>query len=109
MRVLTTATGERFSKQNRAPKGEHPMTSTIQATTTRVTGDVAVNVAGKLWILRDTDGIDLHAADESNTADDITLGERIDHVATVENAINRAADLVVLGDAERDAIAAAFA
>lgn len=80
-------------------------TALIQRTTTSTTGGIAVNVANRFWLLRDEDGVEIHAVDESNTVDDITLGENLGYACDdAAQAVVIIGGFVVLDDAAREAI-----
>lgn len=82
----------------------------ITARTTTLTDDIAVNVHDRLLLIRDEDGISLHEIDPDNTYDDVPVGADIDGQPwTLDMAIGRAGDLVVLDEEDRAAIRRAFA
>jgi hypothetical protein len=91
---------------------EHTMTIAplIHITRTAVTDETAVRITGTLWLLADGGGrFDLYAVDETNTVDDITLGERIEQGVTLDWALTRIGHIITIDDAMRAEIRAAFA
>lgn len=84
------------------------MNSTAPAltkTTTKVTGNTAVNVFDCFWLLAVGDGtVDIHTVDPSNTYDDIALGGCDVRDCSPEAAAEHCGHSVVLDQAARDQI-----
>lgn len=81
-------------------------TPALSKTTSRVNGDIAINVFDAFWILRDGDDIDIYTVDAENDLDDVTLGGRVETVWSPEDAVAHCGYSVFLDDASRDRIVA---
>lgn len=83
-----------------------PITA-ITASKTRITGQTAVNVGDRFWLLvdRDANTVAVHEVDPANTVDDITLGRLAETCGSIESAIERVAASVALHAATRARIA----